>query len=46
MVPRRPDAIRALTATIEDGNMSIALTDETLGIRQRFLPDLSSESGA
>lgn len=46
VVPETIDAIRALTATIEDGNKSIALTDETLGIRQRFLPDLASESGA
>lgn len=44
VVPETIDAIRALTATVEDGAESIALTDETLGVRQRFLPDLLSEA--
>lgn len=46
VVPETIDAIRALTATVEDGEKSIALTDEVLGIRQRFLPDLVPQSGA
>lgn len=44
VVPETIDAIRALTATVEDGEKSIALTDETLGIRQRFLPGITSAS--
>ena len=38
VVPETIDAIRAVTATLEDGDKSIALTDETLGLRRRFLP--------
>lgn len=40
VVPETIDAIRALTGSVKDGAKSIALTDETLGVRQRFLPDL------
>lgn len=40
VVPETIDSIRALTGVVEDGAKSIALTDETLGVRQRFLPHL------
>ena len=43
VVPESIDAIRALTGSVEDGDESIAMTDDALGMRQRFLPDLSAE---
>ena len=42
VVPESIDAIRAVTGTVDDGAASIALTDEVLGMRRRFLPSLSS----
>ncbi len=37
VVPECIDAIRALTGTVEDPAMSIARTDEALGMRRDFL---------
>jgi len=37
VVPETIDAIRALAGTVKDGAASIALTDETLGVRRDFL---------
>ena len=45
VVPETVDAIHALTATVEDAEKSIALTDDTLGLRQRFLPDRVAQPG-
>lgn len=38
VIPENIDAIRALTQTAPDGETSMALTDEVLGIRREFLP--------
>ena len=40
VVPESIDAIRALTGSIKDGDESIAMTDDALGMRRRFLPGL------
>lgn len=40
VVPETIDAIRALAGTVTDGATSVALTDEVLGVRRAFLPDL------
>lgn len=37
VVPETVDAIRALTAIVEDGRESIRITDEALGMRRDFL---------
>jgi glyceraldehyde-3-phosphate dehydrogenase (NAD(P)) len=37
VVPENIDAIRALTGIVEDGEASMRITDETMGIRQEFL---------
>ncbi len=37
VVPENIDAIRALTSTIKNGEDSIRITDETMGIRKDFL---------
>ncbi|NIN95172.1 MAG: type II glyceraldehyde-3-phosphate dehydrogenase [Anaerolineae bacterium] len=37
VVPETVDAIRALTGTVEDGQESIRITDEALGMRHDFL---------
>ncbi|MCC6430330.1 MAG: type II glyceraldehyde-3-phosphate dehydrogenase, partial [Gemmatimonadaceae bacterium] len=37
VVPETLDAIRALTGSERDGALSMRRTDESLGIRQRFL---------
>lgn len=37
VVPETIDAIRALTGIVEDGRESMRITDETLGMRQKFV---------
>jgi len=37
VVPENIDAIRALAGTVKDGQESIHLTDEALGMRRDFL---------
>ena len=39
VVPETIDAIRALAGTVTDGAVSIAMTDEVLGMRRDFPPD-------
>lgn len=38
VTPENVDAIRAMTAVEQDGERSIALTDETLGVRTELVP--------
>ena len=37
VVPESIDAIRALMGTVKDGNESIRITDEAMGMRKEFL---------
>ncbi len=37
VVPESVDAIRALTGTVKDGNESMRITDEAMGMRREFL---------
>jgi glyceraldehyde-3-phosphate dehydrogenase (NAD(P)) len=37
VIPESVDAIRALTGSVSDARESIAITDESLGIRRDFL---------
>lgn len=39
VIPETIDAIRALTGTVTDAAVSIAMTDDVLGVRRYFLPD-------
>ncbi len=37
MIPENVDAVRALVGTVQEGEESIRMTDESLGVRQDFL---------
>ncbi len=37
VIPENVDAVRALAATVQEGEESIRMTDESLGVRQDFL---------
>ncbi|NIM92764.1 MAG: type II glyceraldehyde-3-phosphate dehydrogenase [Anaerolineales bacterium] len=37
VIPENIDAIRALVGTVQDGDQSVKITDETLGMRRDFL---------